>query len=108
MPEREIVRTLKLSKPIYDGAEISELEFHEPTGTLMRNLEEARERNARAKKSSEFRSMTLVMLEHLTGVCASALETMRFSDMQLACDIAAELAGVLEDDEEKGASPGKS
>lgn len=108
MEGRELAKTMPLESPIYDGAEITELEFYKPTGALMRLLEEARSRNERVKKAKDFRSPTFVMLTHVTGIPAHALESMTFADLQKASDIAAELAGFSDDDDEETSAPGKS
>lgn len=107
MSAREIVRTLKLSTPIYDGDEILELEFAPATARLMRELEEAKARNDRGK--GRFRSPSFVLLSHVTGVSDVALEGMTFGDFQKASEIAAEVSGIeVGDDEDENDSPGKS
>lgn len=103
MSSREVVRTLKLSRPIHEaGEEIVELEFSEPDGRLLRSIERANAQNAAGKS---FQSPTFLMLEHMTGVGEAALVSMRFGDVQRAAEIAAELSGVEVDEETE---PGKS
>lgn len=94
MSSREVVRTLKLSKPIHEaGEEIGELAFHEPTSRIFDKLEIAQERNAKAKRDSDYRPTGLVVLEDLTGLDSSTLGGLTFADRFAAQEIAGEIMG---------------
>ena len=94
MNSREVVRTLKLSKPIHEaGEEIVELAFYEPTSRIFDKLEIAQERNSKAKRDSDYRPTGLVVLEDLTGLDSSTLGGLTFSDRFAAQEIAGEIMG---------------
>lgn len=91
---RAIVRTLKLSQPIfYAGKEIDELEFFEPTGRLYSVIERAQVQNANAKRDRDFVSTNLLILEHLTQIAPEALETCTFADLTKAIELAGGIIG---------------
>jgi len=94
MPDRSPLRTLKLSRPLHEAdREIVELEFLEPTSALFDELEKAQEWNAHAKSRSKVVATGLVLLEHLTGLHASTLQSMTFDDRAKANEIASEILG---------------
>lgn len=94
MPERHPLKTLKLSRPILEAdREISELEFLEPTSSLFDELEKAQEWNSHAKTRSKVVATGLVLLEHLTGLHSSTLQSMTFEDRASANEIAGEILG---------------
>ena len=91
---REVVRTLKLSKPLHEaGEEILELALYDPTSAIFDKLEIAQERNAKAKKDKDYRPTGLVVLEDLTGLDASTVRNLTFADRFKAQEIAGEIMG---------------
>lgn len=105
---REIVRTLKLRKPIhYAGESLEVLEFVEPDAGMMIGLERVRDDNAALAsgvkaKGRKWTSPTAYMVEYCTGVDTSSLATMAFADFNAATEIVADLTGVEIDDDDQG------
>lgn len=90
---RQVVRTLKLRKPIHEAdREFSELEFYEPTSELFAEIDRASAVNERAKRPKDAISINFVVLSHITGIGVDALLTMTFRDGQAAIKIAGEIA----------------
>ncbi len=90
---RQVVRTLKLSKPIHEAdREIEELEFLEPTSELFAEIDRVTAINEKAKRSRDVVSLNFAVLSHLTGVGIEALVTMSFRDGKQAIKIAGEIA----------------
>lgn len=109
---REIVRTLKLTKPVhYAGEELAALEFRDPDAGMMLGLERLRDENAALangakRKGRRWRSPTAYMVEYCTGVDESTLRTLTFADFNRAAEIVADLTGVEVDDEDEDTPEG--
>lgn len=99
---RQLVRTMKLAKPIHEAdREIEELEFWEPTGSVFDELECVESANAHAKRRKDIVPTGRVLLEHLTQLDGATLSTLSFSDRKAANDIAAEIMGAKLDEGER-------
>lgn len=93
-----IVREHTLERPIeYAGQQVTILRFREPTGKVVRIMEEA----AGRKKGGQ----TFPLLAYFTKIDAAALETMLIRDTQAAVELMGEIlkeAGLDIPDDEDG------